>query len=273
MIHLPHKATRRSGHNYGATAALLPGTAVPTGASAVTKGAVTELIAATARDAYWLTIIASDYGLSAAASEGCLDIRIGAGSGQMLIPDLLMGYCGGDQATAGTGPKRWDFPLFIPGGSRLTAQAAGARLSVDVQVRAYVRYGPPAFEYGHQVTTYGVTVPDGFPVTPGSSGAEGAWTQIVASTTKDHIAVVPSFQLSGDTALQSRNYQMDVGMGAAQDALDSYEFSTDFNDHLGGPWNSWPTFQNIPSGTSLHARLSASGSLDTGAQVALHCVG
>lgn len=273
MLFLPQKGMRRIEHNLGGVGTVTPGTSVTTGATAATKGTAVQLIASTSFDAYWVRVIASNYGLAATTSRGCLDILIGAATEEVIIPNLLMGFCGGS-GTLGEGPKTWDFPLYIPAGSRLAAQVAGDRTSTAMRV-GIVLYGGdgcPAFRVGSKVVTYGIgTVPAGTSVTPGASGAEGSWTQITASTSEDHFAFVPSMQPpTGDTTLTpvKHTYQ-DLGLGAATEeammgAEQSYIWTVGSGELCGGPWGgSMPCFQDVPSGTRLVTRLSASGALDT----------
>jgi len=285
LLWTPRKGVVRYESNLGNVGTLTPGTSCTTGAGSSTKGTAVQLIAATAFDAFHVRILASNYGLSATTARGCLDILIGAATEEVLIPNLLMGFCGGSGVTTG-GPLTWDFPLFIPAGSRLAAQVAGDRLStamrVGIQLWGGVSEAP--WRTGGRVTTYGIgTVPAGTTVTSGASGAEGAFIQIVASTTDDHFAFVPSFQPpSGDTTLTpGKHFYMDIGIGAATEEILGgspnqcpwiYTYSTD--ELCGGPWGgSMPIFADVPSGTRLAARLSASGALDAASpNCAIHAV-
>jgi hypothetical protein len=275
MLWVPQKGLLQGVNNGGGVGSTTAGTAVTTGAASNTKGSVAECIASLPFDVYWVVVGAHAYGAPAVASEGCLDIMIGAaGNEDVLIPDLLMGYCGAF-AGAGKSAKWWNFPLYVPAGARLSARAAGARVSTAFRVLIYARGGGlPLFRVGSRVTTYGVTVPNGTSITPGASGAEGAWTQVVASTTSDHFALLPSFQPQADTTVNNRVLQVDLGIGAAaaEDEIGSWWFNTDGNEFMDGPNPSLATFQDIPSGTRLAARASNSGANDAGYGVAIHAV-
>lgn len=270
MLWVPQKGIVRREHNMGAVGTLLPGTAVTTGAAASTKGTAVQLIGSTAFDTYWMTILATNYFLAATDSQGALDILIGAATEDVLIANLLMGFCGGQGGASRTvGPKRWDFPLYIPAGSRLAAQAAGQRLSTAFRVAVilYGGCGNPAWRVGGSVTTYGIgTVPIGATVVPGASAAEGAWAQIVAATTFDHFAFVPSFQPGTDTTLNLRQFAVDLGIGAAteEQIIGDYQFAGDDTEAFGGPYDSFPCFADVPSGTRLVMRASNSGANDGG---------
>lgn len=277
MLWVPQKGIQRAEHNAGAVGAATIGTSVTTGGSSNTKGTAAELIAATAFDAYRVLVIASSYGSSGVASEGALDILIGAATEEVLIPNLLMGNCGGGLASPGNSPKVWDFPLYIPAGSRLAAQAAGARTATAMRVAVFLYGGNgiPPQRVGTKVTTYGMgTVPNGTSITPGASGAEGSWTQIAAATSEDHFAFVPSFQIATDTSMQARNYAMVIGIGAAteEEIMQSYLFGGDINEYMGGPFNPMPCFQDVPSGTRLVARVSNNGTNDAAYNACIHAV-
>ena len=243
------------------------GTSVTTGASSSTKGTAVQLIASTAFDAYLVRVTCGGYGSAGLASEGCLDILLGAATEHVLIPNLLMGYCGGlDTTSADVGPKSWLFPLYIPSGTRIAAQAAGARTSAAcyVTVDLYGGNGYPDFEPGTRVTTYGIgTVPNGVTITPGASGATGSWTQITASTSEEHKYLVPSFQVSTDLTTNRRHFTVEMGIGAATEELISqpYRFQTGTNEFMSSI-EGIPQRLDIPSGTRLVMRASNSGTND-----------
>jgi len=281
LLWVPGKGDLRVEHNTGAVGTTTPGSSVTTGAASSTKGAPVELFASTAFDAYWIAIYASHYGASATASAGCLDILTGAATEEVLIPDLLMGYCGGSHASASVntlGGKIWQFPLYIPAGSRIAARVAGARLSTAMRVAVYLYggHGVPPFRVGSKVTTYTVTtVPNGVTIVPGASGAEGSWTELVASTSEDHFAFFPSLQVQGDTTISPwKNIAVDLGQGAAPEEQigEGFWFSLDQLESMGGPWPSMPVFKDIPSGTRLVMRASSSGAVDSQYGAAIHAV-
>lgn len=254
------------------------GTAVTTGAISTNKGTAVELIASTNFDAYWVKLTAGGYGVAATASQGCFDLLIGAATESILIADMLMGHCGGDTTTsADVGPKTWEFPLYIPAGSRLAAQAAGVRtaLGVYITVELWGGDGYPAWPVGSRVTTYGMgTVPRGTTITPGASGAAGSWTQITASTSYDHIALVPSFQVATDTTVNRRHITVEMGVGAATEELIShpYFYQTGTNEFMAGAYNGLPTFCNIPASSRLVMRASNGGTNDAAYDGVIHAV-
>jgi len=279
MLWAPRKGKLLEEHNTGAVGSLNIGTAVTTGAAAGTKGSVAQLIAATSFDSYLIHIMACDYGLSATACEGMLDILIGAPTEEILIPNLLMGHCAGPNLAAipASMGKQWLFPLYIPAGSEISAQAAGARVSTAFRVAVHLYGGNaiPLFEVGTRVDTYpsAPSVPRGTPITPGASGAEGSWTEVVASPSKSYFAVVPSFQVETDTGVSQRAYALDIGIGTAteEEIAESYWFVTGTGEGMTGPWPPQPLFLDQFL-TRIVARVSNSGTNDAAYGVAVHCV-
>lgn len=277
MLWVPEKGVLLHEHNTGSVGTATPGTAVTTGASSGTKGTAVELITSTSFDAYWVVIVASEYGFAATNAQGCLDILTGAATEEVLIPNLLMGGCGTFGTTTSHGSKQWAFPLYIPAGSRIAAQAAGARTStaMRVQIHLYGGNGYPPFRVGSKVTTYGVSaVPNGTTVTPGASGAEGSWTQITASTTEDHFAFFPSFQVGADTVWVAGVLAVDLGVGAATESMiyEGWWYGKDTGEMMDGPHPNMPCFQDVPSGTRLTLRASNSGANDASYNGAIHAV-
>jgi hypothetical protein len=212
---------------------------------------------------------------------------IGAATEEVLIPDLLAGHCG-DFAADGPGPKIWEFPLYIPAGSRLGARAAGTTVNNSelwVCIRLLGGDGYPPFRVGEKVTTYGIgTLPAGKACPAGTSGTDGAFdNQIVASTTCDHFAFVPSLQGPTDTTLIVNYRNLNFGVGSAADPTNvipiggssqGWQFKMDTTEHVSGPWPSMPAFQDVPAGSEICARLSSSGVDDAAAwEVACHAVG
>lgn len=276
MLWVPKKGILRREHNTPTVGGANIGTQVTTGAASNTKGSAAQLIASTSFDAYLVIVWASAYAATAATSSGCLDIMIGAATEEVIIPDLLMGGCASGSAVARIGAKYWIFPLYIPAGSRLSAKAAGVRTStaMTVAIWLYGGDGIPPFRVGSKVVTYGVTVPNGTSITPGASAAEGSWTQITGSTSEDHFAVVPSFQVGTDTTVSNNRLAVDVGIGAAteEEILQSAWFVTSGDETCANFGPILPAFQDIPSGSRLTMRASNSGVNDAAYDAALHCV-
>lgn len=276
MIISDHPGSWRREHNLGAVGAAPFGTSVTTGGTTATKGTPAELITSTAFDAWMVSVIVSQYAASTVASDGALDILIGAATEEILIPDLLFGAAGGETVNAGLGPRVWTFPLHVPAGSRLAAQAAGRRTSTALRVGIVLHGGPsqPPFRCGTRVDTLGMgTVPNGTAITAGETGAEGGWTQIIASTARDYFALVPSLQVTNDGSTNFRTLFADIGIGAAteEEVLQSQIYMTDNTERM-VEVASLPHFATVPAGSRLTMRVSNSGLNDAGYDGVIHGV-
>ena len=110
------------------------------------------------------------------------------------------------------------------------------------------------------------TVPFGTTVVPGATAAEGAWTQITASTTEDHFAFMPSFQCGTDTTLNVLSYYVDIGTGSATELEigQSWQYTTGSDEAMEGPVPQGTCYADVPSGTRLALRASCSGAIDLG---------
>lgn len=239
---------------------------VTTGAAATTKGSAAQLIASTARDTHMLVVTVFRYANPVTTSSLAVDILLGAATESVFIENLLGGSAG---------VKSWYFPVYIPAGTRIAARAAGSRVntSFTTQVRCVNYPGGAPFQVGSVVTTYGIgTLPNGTSITPGASGAEGNFAQITASTTMDHFAIMPSFQLGADTSTTLNYLEVDIGVGAAtEDVITAdWVFHTTGNEEMGG--SVWPHFCRYPSGTRLALRASNSGTNDAAYNAVIHCI-
>lgn len=264
-------------HNVGAVGGAAFGTQVTTGAASGTKGTPAQIFAATAFDAFFVHILFHNHFVAATLTDCMADILIGAATEEVLIANLMAGYCAASGAELG--PKSFMFPLYIPAGSRIAVQAAGlltANATLRCSMFLYGGVPAPWLPCGSKVTTYGISsVPTGATaITPGASAAEGAYAQIVAATSEDHIALIPGFGPTGDTTLSSKTLMVDIGLGAAteEQVAESFIFQTSINESCAGPLNPFPAFLDIPSGTRLAMRASNNGANDGGYQGALYAV-
>lgn len=270
----PHPGRVRTQHNLGTAASDTFGVSVTTSGTATVKGTPVELIAATSFDAYWVTVWARNMFLSGTDSQCALDILTGAATEDIWIPNLLAGACGG-AANAGTWGKTWNFPLYLPAGTRVAAQAAGNRLTQAFQVGVILSggHGMPHHRVGRKVTTYGMgTVPSGTAITYGDTTV-GAYAQMTASTSEDHFAFLPSIQLGSDTNVNGHAYFTQLGVGAAtEDMVGTWIYTTESNEQCNGPINPTPIFLDVPSGTRLSLRGAAAVAIPDTMNGVIHAV-
>lgn len=166
----------------GATTAASLLTAVTSGATN-TKGAWTELAAATARATDFIIIYLDFVAGGAAIRDVALDIAIGgAGSEVIIMEDLHT------QLKSSIGPAiKFHFPVRIPKGVRVSARIA-TNASADVfSVGASLFTSKFKSGRGYsKVKTLGIVGggnPTAVAVDPGgTANTKGAWTEIVAAT-------------------------------------------------------------------------------------------
>ena len=249
--------------NLGIVGTTTPGTGVPSNATTLLDGAVTECISAAnnTQNSWAIEVYVTNTGASAVASEACIDILIGGATDDVLIPALICGA-----AVVGHSTRRYWFPLHIPSGVRIAAQLASVRTSITAGV-VITLYGgsPPPFRVGRKVTTYGTQINNarGQAVTPAQSGATASVTQMTASTTEDHFAFLPGFQVSTDTTVNQRLHNIGIGVGAStEQRIGTWLFGAAAVEDMGGPDPSLPTFKDVPSGTRLTMLASNSGTND-----------
>lgn len=264
MLILPgDPAVKVISNDTGNVGTLQPWTSVPFNATTLLYGAATELISAASntQDSWGVQVMAFGTGNSATSTQTCVDILIGGATDDVLIPGLL---CGGLYNAA---IRSWFFPVHVPGGVRVAAQAASVRTSAQDTdgVRVGIRLlggGVPPFKVGRKVTTYGTKINNarGLAVTPTASGGAASVTEMTASTTEDHFAFIPSFQLSADTAVAtSALLNVGIGLGAStEERLDTWWFGADTQEAQTGPVPEMPAFREVPSGTRLTMLVSNS---------------
>lgn len=241
------------------------GTGVAPSATANTYGSVVELISAAnnIRDSWGIEVIIGNTGASATASAASVDILVGGAADDTLIKSLLCGYTY-NQAVA-----RYMFPLHIPAGLRIAAQASTERTSGSTFRVMVFLYGggEPPWRVGRKVTTYGTKINNsrGVAVSPAASGAAATETQIVASSTEDHFAFELGLQAATDTTITPAGAictQLGVGSTTADKVGAQRWFGKDTAEYWGNWGAALPIFAKVPSGTRLSLWSSNSGAND-----------
>lgn len=262
----------------GVAAGAQAGTAVTSGASANTAGTWTQIHAGLTYGCDYLMARINGIETSAdvitATTLNCyFDIGIGPDSSNVTT---IIEKLGGSQAQ-GLGvvyfiPVR--FPPDTPIWARHQNTAASAKGAI--QVSWFGGNGNPgcfpSFS-GMKALGYGGNTV-GTAITPGASGAEGAWTQIVASTAEDYGGVMISPLFNVDTSLTSGLHTtLDAGVGGSGQELTIGENLT--QQVL---WSTAeqknaiciPSFVGIPAGQRLSVRASGSTTADGSNSVILY---
>lgn len=263
MLWTPQKGRMTIVSNVGIVGTATFGTTVTSNATTLLDGAVTELISAAnnTQDSWGISLHITGTGASATATEACMDILIGGATDDVLIPALICGY-------GGFGRAWWNyfFPLHIPQGKRIAASLASVRTSINARVICHLYGGsPPPFRVGRKVTTYGTQVNNarGQAVVPTASGGTASVTQMTASTTEDHFAVLPGFQAETDTTTSALYPNIGIGVGASpEDRVGTWMFTSTTVEDCGGPTPFMPAFVDIPAGSRLTMLASNSGAND-----------
>lgn len=263
MLYVPHKGITRTQTNMSSVGTSSFGTGVASNAAADTKGSNVELIASTNFDAWIVELIVASVSASGTARRGSLDILIGAATEDILIADLLVGQA--PTASASLGYRSYLFPLYIPSGSRISAAFACSTGSITprVGIALHGGNGSPPFKVAGKVDTYGATAAGGTAITPGSTGVEGSWTQIAASSNRDHFAFLATVQCN-DATMAVSALSVDVGIGSATEEQIGapQNYGMDTTERM---WTSGPDliFHDVPASTRLVMRASSSTTPET----------
>ena len=249
-----------SSDNLPATPSSSPfGVNVVAGASNSDGTAVT-LLSALAHDGEFIQIMTGNFSSSGAAGATLLDILYdptGGTSWQSLIDDLIVGYTTSQASATRVDVVSYSFPLWIPAGSSIGAQARTAHSStLDGDVMVFVQGGhrnPAHWWAGQGVESIGINAASsqGTLITPGSSGAYSSWTNIGSTTTYRGGAIQFGAQADG-AAINTRQYRLQLGIGSNNIGLNYYMFTT--SSESGTSIKTGLSFVDIPAGTQLQAR-------------------
>lgn len=254
MLWTPRSGGGKIITNHGIVGTTSPGTGVPSNATTLLDGAVTELISAAnnTMESWGIGIWVFDAGASATASEAALDILIGGATDDVLIPALLCGasFLGGSPGCF------YFFPVHVPGGVRIAAQLASVRTSITarVVVKLYGGGAPP-WRVGRKVTAYGTQANNarGQSITPATSGGAASATQLTASTNEDHFYFHPGFQPETDATMQGNQFvNVGIGIGAAtEERIGTWDYILLANETMTGPLPPMGVWRDVPAGTRL----------------------
>lgn len=194
------------------------GTTVTASGSTHTKGSYAQLIASTGANAIGITVVLHNVGVASTNARALVDIAVGgAGSEQIIIPNLLAGNAGAWNG-ASNGGNCYHFPIFIPAGVRLSARCQASTASDTVNALVYLHQGRlmPGQWVGQRVTAYGINTgtSTGVAHTPGSTNAYATATQIVSSTTNPIRYMQVGIDMGTDTTGTSMRGMFRIGLGA-----------------------------------------------------------
>lgn len=189
------------------------GTTITASSTANTKGAWTQLIAATAADCVLAYIQATASGTAGAFF--LTDIAIGAsGSEKIILPNLL------SQSGGANGGQVFDamVPLHISSGTRISARCQAVNASDTVNYKITTWDGSFVTEEGvagfDDIGTNTSTT-DATQITASSTtNTKGSYTQLIASTARDYTGFLLVYR-GGMLAAGDINYLIDIAVGVA----------------------------------------------------------
>jgi hypothetical protein len=240
------------------------GTLVTASGSIHTLGTNTELIASTAHDSHTIRIIVHATAAGNTQTDQLLNIYVGSGDGQVLIPNLLTGWTTTFATSSTPGPRVYEFPLRIPQGSRLSAKLQALIASDTVRVMVELEGGgsPPRW-VGQGVECIGASAAasQGTSVTPGGA-SEGTFTDIGTTAREWHYLQPMAQGGLTDTVLATVAWAADIGVGGvAISGLEEFIFHSEAGESTRN--TSRGRYCTIPAGTALQLRSQTSGTVDT----------
>lgn len=249
------------------------GTTVTSG-TANTYGTWTQIHAGFTYAISFIDINITNLGANTTNKNCYIDIGVGASSGAVCP---LIEKIGGAGAAPGLGIN-YLIPIRIPPDTPIWArhQNVTASSAAGVQITAQggnqnVYTMPNVSKVDPLGATTATTV--GTTLTVGASGAEGAWTQVVASTTDDYAGCLLSFFNSGTTHTANVVYTFDVAVGASgqeQSIGENLTRATPVSSSEQFIIIAHPTLVEIPAGSRLSVRGSCTGAVVTTSSVIIN---
>lgn len=255
------------------TPAATYGVTVTSSGSANTMGTWVSVLGTITYDLYWLWILFGDVAVSGASRQMLVNLGIGPDASNVTtVAEFLVA---GSAASIALGRRSYAGPLFVPAGTQLWAQCQSPTTSKTMSVNVLGWGGPdrPAsFPVVHSWVAEGENAGTslGTAVTPGTSGAQGSYTQIVASSAFDYVGCTMA-HMTDDSTMNAMGISGGVGIGAAteQDLGTCYYAVSTAAEEINS--QSVPIFADIPASTRIAARLSLNGiTADSNNSVIVH---
>jgi hypothetical protein len=226
------------------------GTTITNPAVAHTKGSYVELTSATDRNAAGFLVTLEGNG----GGEYLVDIAVGAAASEQIICTNLHGVINAVNV------RSWEYfvPVPIPGGTRLAARMQSSSTT-------QVLYGSISLYHGGLMTpscalieslnadtanSQGTLIAQG-----GANNTKGAYTQIVASTTRRYRGLIISNGRRGTVATQLFINDVAIGAAASEQIIipNIYWSQNTTTDQIERPVQG-PFWVDIPAGTRIAVR-------------------
>lgn len=237
------------------------------------KGGWSQMLASTTDDWFGILICISNNSTLSTSRNSVVDIGIGpSGSEVVLIPNLLAG-----NAVPYTSGGLWYyFPVFVPGGSRISCRAqSSVTTAFQVYAQGLGRPSNPAqIRKASFVDAIGVTPPSGVAVTGGTT-SDGAWTLIGATTKRVWWWQFGTQIATTDTAHGHAAQHVDIAVGNGTQfdviILDA-QFCTTTGEAGNNPPLSAGVEYPVDAGVNVYARIQSSNTGDP-YQIAVYAAG
>lgn len=257
--------------NLTGTPSATVGTSVTAGGVAHTDGNTALLVSNVAHDVHMIGIGIQSTFTSASNGSALVDLRIdpsGGGGSPDLYVDLISDLVCGN--VYDTGDICWYcFPLFVKSGASFGARVrngvAGKACGVVVQL-----YGGPSrpdqWWCGQSVTSLGINAgtSSGTSITPGNTGAFSAWQNLGSTLPQAAGAIQFGIQGGGQTTMTQIGYHFQFAIGGQSPDVQrqigpTYYVRGNTNEGLNRETQPGPILCNLPAGTQLQMRATASG--------------
>jgi len=223
----------------------------------------TQLIASTSFDTELVRLTFHSNSGTATDTSTLVNIKTGAAASETtLIPNLMAGFCPAFSPNQGI---KYEFPLRIPAGTRLSATMRSVRTNQPMYCIIELFGGAPgAYWVGTGVEAVGANTADsgGTPVTVGTT-SDGTLTSI-GTNTYDWGYVTMHGTNNGDTAMLGNNSVWDMASGSATTALlsglDEWVVNGSTTEVTYNPLQG--RYYHVEPGTTLYIRGQSSGNAE-----------
>lgn len=248
----------------------VPAAQITSDAATNTDGTAGTILSALAHDCEYLIIGTSSPGASTVNTSSLMDVLVdpaGGTSWASFIDDLIAGY---NQSMALTtsafGLRLYHFPVWLPAGTSIGAQIRSATGSQTANVFAWAYGGvrqPASWWCGQKVETIGATpaTSRGTTHTAGSTGAFSSWASLGSTIARDAHAIQFGLQSEGDTNTPAMTFHFEFGYSSTRIGPRIHHSQGAQEQVASYPQG--PIFCNIPAGTQLQVRGTASGAPGT----------
>lgn len=239
------------------------------------KGAWSELLAATSNDSFGMLLMVNNSFTAAAGRNFVLDIGIGgAGSERVIVPNLICGM-----ANPYPSAIYHYFPLFIPAGSRVAVRSqANIANAFRCQISLYQQPArPDAVKAGSFCEIVGGTAlpGGGTSITLGTTG-KSAW-QLLGTTTRDLWWWQTGMQVpEADTNVGGNAILLDLAVGngtAFVPIMQDVIYATGTSEVVQSIPFLYGNERPVPAGSNIYVRGWASGTPEAAYLVAAYGIG